>query len=88
MTRRLSDRDGRVPLPDRIKDAREVLGWTREILAAYSGVSVSTIGRIERGEMKPRAGSIIALAIALGIPVEELAAEAGMNLRIPPEDRA
>lgn len=87
MTRHLSGRDGRVPLPDRIKDAREVLGWTREILAAYSGVSVSTIGRIERGEMKPRAGSVIALAMALGIPVEELAAEAGMNLRIPPEDR-
>jgi transcriptional regulator with XRE-family HTH domain len=74
-----------VPLPDRIKDAREVLGWTREILAAYSGVSVSTIGRIERGEMTPRAGNIIALAVALGIPPEELAEEAGVKIRIPPD---
>lgn len=55
-------------LPDRIKDAREVLGWTREILAAYSGVSVSTIGRIERDEMQPRPGTMIALAVALGFP--------------------
>jgi len=76
-----------VPLSDRIKDAREVLGWTREILAAYSGVSVSTIGRIERGEMKPRAGSVIALAMALGIPTEELAAEAGLTLGVPPGER-
>lgn len=73
-----------MPLPDRIRDAREVLGWTREILAAYSGVSVSTIGRIERDEMTPRAGTIIALAIALGIPPEELGAEAGVQVRVPP----
>lgn len=66
-----------VPLPERIKDARDVLGWTREILAAYSGVSVSTIGRIERGEMQPRTGTVIALALALGIPPAELITEAG-----------
>lgn len=65
--------DKAAALPDRIKDAREVLGWTREILAAYSGVSVSTIGRIERGEMVPRTGTIIALALALGIPPAEVA---------------
>lgn len=74
-----------VGLPDRIKAAREVLGWSREILAAYSGVSVSTIGRIERGEMQPRVGNVIALALALGIPPEELAAEAGVQIRIPPD---
>jgi len=74
-----------VPLPDRIKAARDVLGWTREILAAYSGVSVSTIGRIERGELVPRAGTVIALALALGIPPEELGAEAGVHIRIPPD---
>lgn len=73
-----------MPLPDRIKDARQVLGWTREILAAYSGVSVSTIGRIERGEMQPRTGTVIALALALGIPTEELATEAGIQLGVPP----
>ena len=87
MSRSRSDREETVPLSDRIKDAREVLGWTREILAAYSGVSVSTIGRIERGEMKPRAGSVIALAMALGIPTEELAAEAGLTLGVPPGER-
>lgn len=59
--------------PDRIKGAREVLGWTREILAAYSGVSASTIGRIERGQMQPRTGTMIALALALGIPIIEVA---------------
>lgn len=68
---------------DRIKEARESRGWTREVLAAVSAVSVSTIGRIERGKMKPRAGSIIALAVALEISPQELAAEAGIQLYIP-----
>lgn len=69
---------------DRIKEAREARKWSREVLAAVSGVSVSTIGRIERGEeMQPRAGSIIALAVALGMPPQELAAEAGIEIFIP-----
>ena len=68
-------------LADRIKDARADRRWTREVLAAISGVSVSTIGRIERGEeIRPRAGSIIALAVALEIPPQELAAEAGIEV--------
>jgi transcriptional regulator with XRE-family HTH domain len=71
-------------LADRIKDARAARRWNREVLSAVSGVSVSTIGRIERGEeMQPRAGSIIALAVALEIPPQELAAEAGIEIFIP-----
>lgn len=71
-------------LADRIKEARTARKWSREVLAAVSGVSVSTIGRIERGEeMQPRAGSVIALAVALQIPPAELAAEAGIEIFIP-----
>lgn len=72
-------------IADKLKDARKTRNWTREILAAYSGVSTSTIGRIERGQLIPRAGTIIALAHALSIPPEELAAEAGITIHIPPD---
>jgi transcriptional regulator with XRE-family HTH domain len=70
-------------IADKLKDARHTRKWTRELLAAYSGVSTSTIGRIERGQLIPRAGTVIALAHALGIPAEELAAEAGITLHRP-----
>jgi transcriptional regulator with XRE-family HTH domain len=72
-------------IADKIKDARKTKKWTREILAAYSGVSTSTIGRIERGQLIPKASTIIALAHALGVPPEELAAEAGITIHIPPD---
>jgi transcriptional regulator with XRE-family HTH domain len=70
-------------LSDRIMGAREARGWTREQLAVYSNVSVSTIGRIERDEMKPRAASVLALAMALGVAPDDFAAEAGIVLVRP-----
>ena len=71
-------------LEERIRQARAARGWNREHLAFYSGVSSSTIGRIERGEWQPLASTIIALARALDLPAEELAAEAGIEIHIPP----
>jgi transcriptional regulator with XRE-family HTH domain len=70
-------------IADKLKDVRRTKKWTRELLAAYSGISTSTIGRIERGELIPRAGTIIALAHALGVPPKELAAEAGIIIHTP-----
>lgn len=70
-------------LPEKIHDARTARGWTRELLAVYSGVSTSTIGRIERNQLKPRAATVIALARALNLPPEELAAEVGITLHPP-----
>lgn len=72
-------------IADKIQTARTARGWTRELLAVYSGVSASTIGRIERGQLTPRAGTIIALARVLDLSPEELAAEVGITMHIPPD---
>lgn len=72
-------------LPDKILTARTARGWTRELLAVYSGISASTIGRIERGQLTPRPGTIIALARVLDLSPEELAAEVGITIHIPPD---
>lgn len=72
-------------LGERIKANRRARGWTREQLAVRASVSGSTIGRIERGEHTPRASVIIALALALELPVEQLAADAGVDIHIPPD---
>lgn len=75
-------------LPERIRDARKAKGWTREHLAVYASVSASTIGRIERGEFRPRAGTIIALARVLGLSAEELGAEIGLVIHpMNPDDK-
>ena len=75
-------------LGERIKAARQARGWTREMLAVYSRVSATTVGRVERGDHVPRASVLIALAQALELPVEELAAEAGLTIHLPdPDDK-
>ncbi len=57
--------------PEPLRVVRERLGFTRETLAAKSGVSYPTIARIESGG-KPGADSMLAIARALGVPVESI----------------
>ena len=57
--------------PEPLRIVRERLGLTREALAAKSGVSYPTIARIESGG-KPGADSMLAIARALGVPVESI----------------
>ena len=60
----------RTPSPCRI--ARTALGLTQAELAEMSGVSLRTIGNLERGKTRPR--SVIAFRISreLGVPVGKL----------------
>lgn len=52
---------------------RNSLGWSLEKAAAKSGVSASTIGRLELGQVKaPSAASIIMLCSAYGCSMDEL----------------
>lgn len=57
--------------PEPLRIVRERLGFTREALAAKSGVSYPTVARIESGG-KPGAESMLAIARALGVPVESI----------------
>lgn len=57
----------------RLVEKRHELGWSLEIAAAKSGVSVSTIGRMEQGQLKnPSAISLAMLAQAYGADLNEL----------------
>ena len=47
-------------------------GWTQEQLAMKAGLSRLALGRIERGAVVPRAGTLQALAGALDVPLGEL----------------
>jgi len=41
-----------------VKAARALLGWSQKDLAAHSGVSLSTLNRLERGEGDPSISSL------------------------------
>ncbi|GJI88996.1 hypothetical protein RugamoR1_21590 [Rugamonas sp. R1(2021)] len=51
---------------------------TQEDLAHASGVNISYIGMIERGQSNPAWLTLVRLATELGVTVEGIAAEAGM----------
>lgn len=59
-------------LAKKIINARKHLGLSQEALAEKSNVSLSTIQRIEKGAVKPRAFTLKVLAEALQIELTEL----------------
>jgi transcriptional regulator with XRE-family HTH domain len=58
---------------NRIKDLRSRRGYSQEELAERSGLSLRTIQRIENDETEPRGNTLIRLAAALDVTVDELA---------------
>lgn len=56
----------------RVREAREARGWSQQELADRSGLSRTGVGAIETGRVTPSIAAGLALARALGRPVEEL----------------
>lgn len=70
----------------RIQAIRKSKGFSQEVLAEQSGVSLRTIQRVEQGETVPRGHTLQALATALAVPLEALRAEpetAAMTIAAP-----
>lgn len=59
-------------LASNVSDFRKKLGLSQEALAEKANVSLSTIQRIEKGTVNPRAFTIKVLAETLGIDILEL----------------
>lgn len=57
---------------DALAARREALGWTQEELALHLGVELSTVGRWERGVLKPRPPRRRDLARALRLPLDRI----------------
>lgn len=53
----------------RIKQARELRGWTQTDLADQTGVSQAAIARVEAGLLSPSADLVTKAALALGFPL-------------------
>ena len=61
----------------RILASRKRKGWSQEVLAEHSGVSLRTIQRVEQGQTVPHGHTVQALAAALQVPLDMLREEAG-----------
>jgi len=64
------------PLKDRLKEERRRAALTQGELAERAGVGITTIVRIERGEIEePRVSTLRKLAEALGVEPRDLLAD-------------
>ena len=67
----------RLELAKMLRDRREELGLTLAVLSDRSGVCVSHIARVEKGERFPSALVLRRLAKPMGLPEGQLLATAG-----------
>ncbi|ONG56636.1 hypothetical protein BKE38_05585 [Pseudoroseomonas deserti] len=63
------------PLGERLKQLRGRQGLTLVELGGRSGVAISTLSKIENGQVSPVYGTLRKIAVGLGIPFEQLIAE-------------
>lgn len=65
----------RTHIGTRLRAARERAGLTRAAVAEATGLCISTIEKIESGRApSPKLATALALAAAVGVPLNELAA--------------
>lgn len=64
--------DGLEQVGPRLRAARRAQGWTLEELASRSGMSVSTLSRLESGKRQASLGLLVPLTRQLGIRIDDL----------------
>jgi transcriptional regulator with XRE-family HTH domain len=67
---------GNVALGEAIRELRMEVGLTQEELAHRTGITVSQVSRIERGQVDPRWTTVKRIAHGLGLRLTELADKA------------
>ena len=64
------------PIAQRLRELRADAGLSQQALAVAAGLSVSIVAQLERGATaNPRISTLLALAKALGVAVDELLKE-------------
>lgn len=72
-----ADEDTHVSIGDRLKQLRQETDLTLTVLARRSGISASTLSKIENGKVSPTFANLLKLAGAFGVPLARLIGEAG-----------
>lgn len=56
----------------RLRNHRQARGWTLKDVAEASGLAISTVSKVERGQMSPTYDKLLQLSRGLGIDISEL----------------
>lgn len=67
---------------ERVAALREQLGWSQRDLARTSGLSQSTLSRVESGRREATAAETVLLAGALGATVPELTGDSPVSREV------
>ena len=76
-------RDLTAALGERVKELRERLGWSQEVLAEHSGLDATYVSGIERGLRNPGLNSLDSLARALRVSLPALVSDLHESSRRP-----
>lgn len=66
---------------DTLRSLRIKKGWTQLDLAYHAHLTPSTVSRLERGWQAPNLATVLALAMALDVPMERLSGCLADNVR-------
>jgi DNA-binding XRE family transcriptional regulator len=66
--------DLKLALGANVRRLRRARRWSQEMLAHFAGLHPTEVSRLERGEREPRLRTIMQVAAALQVPVQELIA--------------
>lgn len=72
----------------RIKLAREAVGMAQDAVEERTGISQSTLSRIESGARLPKMNEVASLALVLGSSVSELTGHSAVRERVQCAARA
>lgn len=68
-----------------IREARDSLGFTREEVAEFIGVSVTTVARWEKGENRPFFEEVVKLAEMFKKPLEYFIGQQALSAHVTPD---
>ncbi len=66
----------------RVRDLRNTLSFTQEELATKTGISVSFLSMIERGERRPTLKTLVVISEAMGVTLSQFFSE----VKVPQEN--
>jgi DNA-binding XRE family transcriptional regulator len=69
--RKTRHRDAVMPFADRLKELRKAKGLTQDALSRAAGLAHSTVPKLEQGGITPGWDTVVALADALGVSLDD-----------------
>jgi transcriptional regulator with XRE-family HTH domain len=64
--------EARMHLATNLRRLRKERCWSQELLAHFAGLHPTEVSRLERGLREPRLRTVVQVAAALKVPVQEL----------------